>query len=175
MDQSSATQLQQVSRKGIRCSCVNAQPFRYQENNYCLQITTATVLNIRSLLNTRILIRMLLSTRTNLMQIGRKCYDCMHTPPDNVITETDVIIMNDAKTLHFKCAVNGRKIYLASFDANQHRSPNWPRPSGTSWTSRVRPWTSAPFRRRFRLNLYGCCCRCLGFRRVLVTLRLPAP
>ena len=72
-------------------------------------MATATVLNVRLLLNTRILIRRLLSTRTNLIQIERKCYDCMHTPPDNVITEKDVIITNDAITRHFKCAVNGRK------------------------------------------------------------------
>ena len=75
MGQSSATQPQQVSRKSIRYSCVNAQPFRYQENNYCQQIATATVINVRLLLNTRVLIRRLLSTRTNLMQIGRKCHD----------------------------------------------------------------------------------------------------
>ena len=45
----------------------------------------------------------------------------MHTPPDNVIIEKDVIITNDAKTLHFECAVNGRKIYLSSVHTNQER------------------------------------------------------
>ena len=45
----------------------------------------------------------------------------MHTPPDNVITEKDVITTNDAKTLHFKCAVNGHNIHLASVHANQDR------------------------------------------------------
>ena len=76
----------------------------------------------------------------------------MHTPPDNVITEKNVIITNYAKTLHFMCAVNGPEIHLASVHANQdcifqasRRSPNWPRPSRTSWTTRVQQWTSAPF------------------------------
>ena len=166
MDQSSATQLQQVSRKVIRCSCVNAQPLRYQGNNYCQQIATATVINVRLLLNTRILIRRLLSTRTNLMQIGRKCDDCMHTPPDKVTTEKDVIITNDAKTLHLKCAVNGRKIYLARVHANQDRifhSVAKLANAGQAGQHACGSGPQRPLRRRFRLNLYGCCRRCFGF------------
>ena len=72
----------------------------------------------------------------------------MHTPLDNVITEKGVIITNDAKTLHFKCAVNGRKIYRRAFTpiktVASRRSPNWPRPGRRSWTTRVGKWTSAP-------------------------------
>ena len=104
----------------------------------------------------------------------------MHTPPDNVITDKDVVVTNDAKTLHFQ--VSGERAQNLPGERSRQSRPYLPGgrhigqgPAEQAGQHACGRGPQRPLRRRFRLNLYGCYCRCLGFRRVLMTLRLPAP